>query len=232
MFLPHQCFTDQKSVRPRRTQEPEIVRRPQTAFGDLHETIRNLPDQLGGDRRIRAERLEVSAVHADDLRARRNGTRDLLARMRLNERLHPIAAHAGEQRRQTRIVQCRHDQQHGIRAAGPRAQHLVFGRDEVLEQDRQIAVRSRDPHILLAPQKLVRLRQNRKRRRARLVKLPRQVRRIEMLADESLRGTRLLQLGDHMDAVTAERRREIADACRPLDICATKRAQFFKNVHC
>ena len=27
MFLPHQCFTNQKSIRPRRMQEPEIVRR-------------------------------------------------------------------------------------------------------------------------------------------------------------------------------------------------------------
>ena len=48
---------------------------------------------------------------------------------------------------------------------------------------------------------------------------------------EGNRGTRLFELGNHMDAITAEHLREVAHACRPLDICATKRAQFFKNVH-
>ena len=130
------------------------------------------------------------------------------------------------------IVERRHDDQDAVGAVGAGLDHLIGIEHEILAQHRQICRRARRHHEIQMALERRRIRQHRKTRRAAGLIGSCQRRRIEIGADQSLRGRSLLHLGNQrIIAVrqlfpdrTHEAARRRGGPGAGLDVCKRMRA--------
>ena len=108
----------------------------------------------------------------------------------------PSAKAAASRFGRRRVVERRHDDEDAIGAGRARLRHLVGVVHEILAQHRQRAGRARRAQVIERALEGGRVGQHRKAGRAALRVGRRQGRRIEIVADQPLRGACLLDLGD------------------------------------
>ena len=84
--------------------------------------------------RVDASVVQVSGVDADQPRSRVDRALDLVRRMTLDERGEPDRLGPFDQADQSVLLQCHHEQQREVSAAGPRLPQLVARQNEVLAQ--------------------------------------------------------------------------------------------------
>ena len=99
------------------------------------------------------------------------------------------------------VVDRRHDDEDAIGAPGARLQHLIGIEEEILAQDRQRRRRARLDQMLRVALERRRVGEHRQAGRAARLIAAGEPRRLEILADQALRRTRLLDLGDERRTV-------------------------------
>ena len=217
------------------------------ALADARDAGGDLRDEFGRERGVRPEGAEVAAVDADHPRARLDRPPDLLGGGRLDERREAERVGEIEKVPQTGVVQHGRDEEADVRPRRARGGDLVLGREEVLVEKRHLDNRAHRPQKRLVPEEAVRLAEDGDCRRAVRRVRPRERDGIEVGADQTLRGRRLLQFGDDVEAGTREGRahgarrgqrrdplqeRRIGDRPRGrLGVGPAPGAQFLKNVH-
>eukprot|EP00754_Rhynchopus_humris_P013758 Rhum_TRINITY_DN14343_c15_g1::Rhum_TRINITY_DN14343_c15_g1_i1::g.83902::m.83902 len=125
-------------------------------------SVLRILEQVARPVQVHLERLQVTVVHTDDARARRERSVDLSLRHHLHEGLHaPLAAVRNEARQRLALLRHRvgrrHNQQKRVGAARTSLEHLVLADDEVLPQhSRALLVAKRrnlPPHLLQVVQR-------------------------------------------------------------------------------
>src|SRR5262245_26694101 len=129
----------------------DVGRAEEAALADHDRPERNQRQELerGGDARL--ERGEVAVVDPDDAAA--NGQRliDLGRGVALDERGEPEPLRRREQLGESRRLQDRDDEEHGVGTGRARLPELVFVDREVLAQERHVDRRAHAAQILEAP---------------------------------------------------------------------------------
>src|SRR3984957_7045191 len=196
VVLSHKTFADQEARDAGFAEPRQIVRRENAALADDDPVSGNASRQLlaGGKRRL--ERFQVPVVDADQPRLQPQRPLELFLVMHFDERVHAERGSGRFQLGRADIVDRGHDDQDAIGAVTARFGHLIGVVHEILAQHRQRRGGARRAQMIEMALERRRIGQHRKAGGAAGFISLGQGRRIEIVANETLRRARLLDLGD------------------------------------
>ena len=194
------CRIRLSPTRKARTPEPrqavEVGMGEDAALGDDDAVRRHARREALGRGKRRGEALEVAVVDADERRVEAQRPVELGLVMHLGENVHAESARCLGQAPCGRIVNGGENDEDAIGAERARLDHLIGIEHKVLAQDREPRRVARGGKISGEPLEGRRVGQDRKAGRAAFLIGTRERGRIEIGADQSLRGARLLDLGN------------------------------------
>ena len=161
-------------------------------FRDPQARTRYLAHERLKQRHVSGEVAQVAAVHAHDARAALDCARDLALVVRLDERRKPKFMRKGYKVPERGVVQHCGDEQRSVRTRGARGGQLIARCDEVLVENRKRDRGADLAQIVFVSEEAMWLAENRERRGARRLKLPRQLHWVELLAYHTLARRRAL----------------------------------------
>src|SRR6202030_3536631 len=196
IVLAHQTFADQEGRNTGLAEPQQIVGRENAALADDDPLGRHAARQplAGGERRL--EGFQIAVVDANEPRLQPQRAIELCLVMHFDKRVHPERGSGGFQLGRASIVDRGHDDQDAIGAVSARFGDLIGVVHEILAQHRQRYGGACCAQVIEMALKRRRIGQDRKAGGAAGFISFGQRRRIEIVAVETLRRGRLLDLGD------------------------------------
>src|SRR5579863_6037663 len=204
--LTHQGFADEEGLDPRLGEAAAIGVPRNAALADRDTVLRDFRSKPLGDFKRCLKRAQVAIVDADKPRFQGKSAIELPFVMDLDQDIEAEVMRGLVESPRALVVDASHDDQDAIGAPGARFEHLVRVEQKVLAQHRQPRRIARLADIFGLALKGRSVGQNGKAGCAALLIGLGERMRVEMLADQALRGAGLLDLGDKSEAA----RRDLA----------------------
>src|SRR5215470_375505 len=192
--LAHQAFADQESAHADARKCIEIGGGEDSALRHRDALGGNSRCQPLGGRKRGLEGAQITVVDADKPRAQLERALELGLVVHLEQHIHAMSERGCLQLLRQHIGDARHDDQDAVGAPGARLRHLIRVVHEILAQRRQLGGGAHGGEIVGLALERRRIGEHRETRCTARRIGARQRRRIEVGANEALRGARLLDL--------------------------------------
>ena len=202
--LPHQAFADQEGRHADAFEPRKIRGRKNAALADHQAISGDQRRQRLAGRKRGLEGAQIAVVDADHRRTKFQRAIELGAVVDFDQHVHAVRDRGVLDVLCRAVVERRHDDQDAVGAVGAGFRHLIGVEHEILAQHRQIGRRARRHHEIEMALERRRVRQHGEARRAAGLIGFCQRRRIEIGADQTLGGRRLLDLGDQRIVAAGE----------------------------